>query len=93
MGAKDVSAGSYTIFTLPSLDKWTLVNSKETGVRHPVSYEGDDLAHVDMRVSQLRRWRTLIIAFDQVGGSCQMHLSWKNTRASAGCPSEKIENR
>jgi len=41
----------------------------------------------------LRRWRTLIIAFDQVGGSCQMHLSWKNTRASAGCPSEKIENR
>src|SRR5438477_3957393 len=31
VGGKDVPAGSYTIFTVPNEDKWTLIVSKKTG--------------------------------------------------------------
>ncbi len=31
VGGKDVPAGSYTLFTVPAQDKWTLVISKKTG--------------------------------------------------------------
>ena len=31
IGDKDVPAGSYTIFTVPNADKWTLIISKKTG--------------------------------------------------------------
>src|SRR5262245_65536870 len=31
VGGKHVPAGSYTLFTIPSQDKWTLIISKRTG--------------------------------------------------------------
>src|ERR1700758_5619218 len=31
VGDKDVPAGSYTLFTVPNADKWTLIISKKTG--------------------------------------------------------------
>src|SRR5258705_12903801 len=52
VGDKDVPAGSYTIFSLPNADKWTLIISKKTGEWGiPYPGEGDDFGRVDMRVS------------------------------------------
>jgi hypothetical protein len=31
VGGKDVPAGSYTLFTVPKADKWTLIINKKTG--------------------------------------------------------------
>src|SRR6202011_3225165 len=31
VGGKDIPAGSYTLFTIPNADKWTLIISKKTG--------------------------------------------------------------
>src|SRR5213592_323073 len=54
VGDKDVPAGSYTIFTLPNADKWTLIISKKTGEWGiPYPGEGDDFVRVDMRVSPM----------------------------------------
>jgi hypothetical protein len=54
VGGKTVPAGSYTIFTVPTADKWTLIINKKTGEWGiPYKYEGDEFARIDMHVSKL----------------------------------------
>jgi DUF2911 family protein len=91
VGGKDVPAGSYTFFTIPGQDKWTLVISKKTGEWGiPYPGEGDDLARVDMKVSQLPSpMENFTISFDQTGGNCTMNLDWENTRASVELAEKK----
>src|SRR5437773_8874758 len=81
---KDVPAGSYTIFTVPAQDKWTLIINKKTGEWGiPYKYQGDELLRTDMQVSKAPTpVENFTIAFDQAGNSCTMHLDWENTRAS-----------
>src|SRR5207245_10642818 len=48
-----IPAGSYTIFTLPGPDKWTLIINKKTGEWGiPYKYESEELARVPMSVSK-----------------------------------------
>src|SRR3984893_9129917 len=51
VGGKAVPAGKYTIFALPSEDKWTLIISKKTG-EWGTAYPGpeNDLARIDMKI-------------------------------------------
>src|SRR4030088_2060661 len=53
VGGQNVPAGSYTIFTVPEADKWTLVISKKTG-EWGTDYPGpgEDLVRVPMTVSK-----------------------------------------
>ena len=91
IGGKDVPAGSYTIFTVPNEDKWTLVISKKTG-EWGTDYPGEDndLARVDMTASKTSApVENFTIAFDQKGDSCTMHLDWENTRASVDITEKK----
>src|SRR6202035_541859 len=54
VGGKTVPAGSYTIFTVPNADKWTLIINKKTGEWGiPYKYESDELVRVEMNVSKL----------------------------------------
>jgi hypothetical protein len=84
VGGKDVPAGSYTIFTVPKADAWTLVISKKTG-EWGTDYpgEGEDLVRVPMSVSKTAApVENFTIAFDQAGGKCTLRMEWENTRAS-----------
>ena len=84
VGGKDVPAGSYTLFTLPTPDKWTLIISKKTG-EWGIPYAGAefDLARMDMKVSKLPSpLENFTISFDQTGSGCTMKLDWETTRAS-----------
>src|SRR6266568_1035375 len=91
IGGKDVPAGSYTIFTVPNQDKWTLIINKKTGEWGiPYKYEGDELLRTDMQVSKAPTpVENFTIAFDQAGNSCTMHLDWENTRASVAFEEKK----
>ncbi|MFY9528913.1 MAG: DUF2911 domain-containing protein [Candidatus Acidiferrales bacterium] len=91
VGGKTVPAGSYTIFTIPNQDKWTLIISKKTGEwGMPYPGEGDDFARVDMKVSPLPSpVENFTIAFDQTGSSCTMHLDWEAMRASVQISEKK----
>src|ERR1700730_12167431 len=91
IGGKDVPAGSYTIFTVPNADKWTLIISKKTGEWGiPYPGEGDDFVRVDMRVSQLPSpVENFTIGFDQAGGTCVLHLDWEKTRAAVDISEKK----
>ena len=91
VGGKEVSAGSYTIFTVPEQDKWTLVVSKKTG-EWGTDYPGEkeDLARVPMSVSKTpSQVENFTISFDQKGSSCTMNLDWENTRASVEVAEKK----
>jgi hypothetical protein len=84
VGGTAVPAGSYTIFTIPGEDKWTLVISKKTG-EWGTAYPGpdNDLARVDMKVSKLpSAVENFTIAFDQSGAGCTLRMEWETTRAA-----------
>jgi hypothetical protein len=84
VGGKTVPAGSYTIFTIPSADKWTLIVNKKTGEWGiPYKYESDELARVDMTVSKLpASIENFTIAYDKSGSGCSLRIDWETTRAS-----------
>lgn len=81
---KDIPAGSYTIFTVPAQDKWTLIVNKHTGEWGvPYKYESEELARVPMQVSSTSSpVENFTISFDQSGGTCNMRTSWENTQAA-----------
>jgi DUF2911 family protein len=81
---KDVPAGSYTIFTVPAQDKWTLIINKKTGEWGiPYHYESDELVRVPMQVGKTSGpVENFTINYDQGGGGCTLQISWENTQAS-----------
>ena len=84
VGGKDVPAGSYTLFTIPNADKWTLIVNKKTGEWGiPYKYEGDELARVDMKVSKLpSAGENFTISYEKSASGCTLNIDWENTRAS-----------
>jgi hypothetical protein len=84
VGGKPVPAGNYTIFAIPSPEKWTLIISKKTG-EWGTDYPGEanDLARVDMKVTPLAApLENFTISFAKEGDACTMRMEWENTRAS-----------
>jgi hypothetical protein len=84
VGGKTVPAGSYTIFTVPNADKWTLIINKKTGEWGiPYKYESDELGRVDMNVSKLPApLENFTIAYDKSAGACTLRIDWETTRAT-----------
>ena len=91
VGGKSVPAGKYTLFTLPTPTKWTLIISKQTG-EWGIPYPGEkfDFARMEMKVSKLSSpLENFTISFDQAGASCTMKLDWETTRASIDIAEKK----
>jgi hypothetical protein len=86
VGGKDVPAGSYTIFTVPTADKWTLIINKKTGEWGiPYKYESDELARVDMKVATFDTYspvENFTISYEKSGNGCTLKMEWEKTRAS-----------
>lgn len=91
VGGKEVPAGTYTLFTLPKEDKWTLIISKKTGEWGvPYPGEGDDFARVDMQASKLGSpMENFAIGLDSTGSACTLHMDWESTRASVELAEKK----
>ena len=91
VGGKDVPAGSYTLFAIPNPDKWTLIISKKTGEWGiPYKYEAEELARVDMKVSQLpSKLENFTISYEPSSDGCTMNADWDTTRASVEISEKK----
>lgn len=79
-----VPAGSYTLFTIPNKDKWTLVVSKKTG-EWGIPYPGTDmdLLRADMNASATTSpVENFTIAFDKGAKDCTLRIEWESTRAT-----------
>ena len=85
VGGTHVPAGSYTIFTIPNKDKWTLIISKKTdewGTDYPG--EKEDLARIDMKAgTSSAPVENFTISFDKGAKGCTLKLAWGTTTASA----------
>jgi hypothetical protein len=84
IGEVNIPAGSYTLYTLPSMNSWTLIINKQTGQWGTEYSQGQDLARVDMKVSQCASaLEQFTISFDKTGGnSATLKLEWENAIAS-----------
>jgi Protein of unknown function (DUF2911) len=84
VAGKDIAPGSYTLFTVPTADKWTLIINKHTGEWGiPYKYESEELARIPMSASATSGpVENFTISFAQTGESCTLQLSWENTQAS-----------
>ena len=83
-GGTTIPAAKYTLFTLPTQNKWTLIVSKQTG-EFGIPYPGEkyDFARIDMKVTKLPKpVENFTISFDQAATTCAMKLEWEATRAS-----------
>ena len=84
VGGTPVPAGSYTIYTIPNKDKWTLIISKKTG-EWGTNYAGasEDLARIDMKASPLSSpVENFTISFDKSANGGTLNIDWETTRAS-----------
>jgi len=91
IGGANVPAGSYTLYTLPGMSSWKLIINKQTG-QWGTEYDlGQDLARVDMKVTQRPSGLELFtISFDKTGGnSATLKLEWENTIATVEVKEKK----
>lgn len=83
VGGTHVPAGSYTLFTIPNKDKWTLIISKKTGEWGiPYPGAGDDFGRVDMKASATSPVENFAIAFDKAASGCTLRMEWESTKAT-----------
>lgn len=91
VGGMEIPAGSYTLFTLPTADKWTLIISKKTGEPGIPYPEGEDLLRVGMKVSRTQSTvENFTIAYHKKDAICALSLSWENTEASVDLAEKKL---
>jgi Protein of unknown function (DUF2911) len=84
VGGATVPAGSYTLFTIPNKDKWTLIISKKTG-ESGTDYPGpsNDLARVDMTISSLPApVEDFTISFKKSAKGTTLNFDWETTCAA-----------
>jgi len=84
VGGKAVPAGSYTLWVVPNPDKWTLIVNKKTGEwGTPYTYEADELARVDMKLSKTSSAvENFTIAYDKTATGCTLREEWDTTSAT-----------
>ena len=91
IGGTAVPAGSYTLYTIPSQNNWTLIINKQTGQWGTKYEQSQDLARIPMKVTQRPSGLELFtISLDKNGGdSADLKIEWENTLASVDVKEQK----
>jgi Protein of unknown function (DUF2911) len=82
IGGTTVPAGSYTLYTLPKADTWTLIISKKTGQWGiPYPGESEDLARIPMKGGKVDKIvDPFTISLDKKSETeAVLHLAWEST--------------
>jgi hypothetical protein len=81
VGGKEVTAGQYSLLTIPGPDKWTMVLKKMSSKDR--SNGTGEIAGIDLLMRQLPSpLESFTISFDQYRGGCVLNLRWEQTEAS-----------
>lgn len=91
IGGTTVPKGDYTLYSLPGQSSWKLIINKQTGQWGTEYSQGQDLARVNMKVSQRPAGLELFtISLDKTGGDAGvLKLEWENTIASVDVKEKK----
>lgn len=84
VGGKHVPAGSYTLYTIPNQQEWTLIINKQTGQWGTVYKEDQDLVRIPMKVGKTSApVEQFTISLDKTGPkAAALSMAWENTQAS-----------
>ncbi len=83
IGGTAVPAGTYTLYTIPGRDRWTLIVNRQTG-QWGTEYHADrDLARIAMTTAVLPEpVEQFTIRLDVRGGGGTLRLQWDRTEAA-----------
>ena len=90
---KEIPAGEYVLFTIPTADEWTLIIYKDTKVQSAGDYKQEnDAARVISKPTALpTKVETFTIGFAEVKGpSAILHLDWDLTRVPVKVETDDI---
>ncbi|HVR44703.1 MAG TPA: DUF2911 domain-containing protein [Thermoanaerobaculia bacterium] len=84
IGDLEVPRGTYTIYTIPREDEWTLIINRQTGQWGTQYDSAQDLGRVPMAVRAVDEpVETFLISIDTAGaGRGVLKLTWETTEAS-----------
>tara|TARA_R110000868_G_scaffold14929_11_gene68849 strand:- start:161 stop:700 length:540 start_codon:yes stop_codon:yes gene_type:complete len=83
-GGKDVKAGTYSLFTIPGADEWTVILNKKLNQWGSYFYdEAADVARVTVpNGSDTSSLEEFSIAFKDANGGAQLVMGWDKTRVA-----------
>ncbi len=83
-GGKNIKAGTYSLFTIPGQEEWTVALNKNLNQWGAYSYdEGADVARVKVPSSSNgKSLEEFSIAFKEVDGGAHMVMGWDKTRVA-----------
>ena len=83
-GGKDVKAGTYSLFTIPGADEWTVILNKNSNQWGSYFYdEAADVARVTVpNSSDTSSLEEFSIAFKDANGGAQLVMGWDKTRVA-----------
>jgi len=81
---KKVKKGRYTMYAIPTADKWTIIINKETDIWGAYKYdEKKDLLRVDVPVQkQDTSVEALTIVFEKTSTGSNLNIVWDTTKVS-----------
>ncbi len=82
IGGNKIDAGTYSIFTIPDEDKWTIILNKELGQWGAYNYnEEADLIRFEVPVQEVKDvvWEPFTIAFEQRNEHADLLMMWDST--------------
>ena len=84
MAGNRVDAGTYSLFTIPGKDEWTVILNSELGQWGSYNYNEDsDVMRFTVPAKQTDTpWEAFTIAFDQNNANAEMKLMWDRTLVS-----------
>ncbi|MDH5366076.1 MAG: DUF2911 domain-containing protein [Cyclobacteriaceae bacterium] len=84
-GSDTLSAGSYSIFTIPNIEKWTIIINKELGQWGSYNYvEKSDVIRINVPTQTLNDvvFEAFTIAFEQQNEKAELVMMWDKTKVA-----------
>lgn len=82
INGKKVKRGRYTLYCIPSLDKWTIIVNRETDTWGSFAYDQTkDVARADVSVSKNEVTEALTIFFEKSPTGANMNMYWDAVKA------------
>ena len=94
LGGKEISAGEYALFTIPTADEWTIIVSKDAKVQSAADYKQEnDAARITAKPETIPvAIETFTIELGDVkGASATLDFLWDKTRVPVKLTTDDIE--
>lgn len=81
IGGKTLPEGTYTLFAIPTQQKWTIIVNREVGLWGDYDYKASqDVLRFEVPVKMVdQSWEAFTVKFDKIGKNSTMTMIWDRT--------------